>query len=94
MFAGHIKVTGGPHWTRGLDVAQVSISSTFYTCILRQYFGTKNYKAEIYLRKPRKALPYKKHVCKMLMKLTTGLFNTEAILILANSNIDFVKEFL
>ncbi len=30
---------------------QVSISSTFYARILRQYFGTKNYKAETYLEK-------------------------------------------
>jgi len=53
--------------------------------ILRQYFGTKNYKAETKLEKTAQiTFLYKKHARKMLMKLTPyhlgpwpgGLFQT------------------
>jgi len=44
------------------------MSSTFYACILRQYFGGKNYKAgNVTKEKLIKALSYEKLAHKMLI---------------------------
>jgi len=50
--------------------SQGSISSTFYTLLLRQYFCTKRLQSQNVTReKLREALLYKKLARKMLMKL-------------------------
>jgi len=49
-----------------------SISSTFYACILRQYFGAKNYKAVFWVLNFWHQNIGKKSASKMLMKLTPG----------------------
>jgi len=52
---------------------KVSISSTFYLRLLRQYFYTKKFQSQNVTReKLRKALFYQKFSSKMLMKLTPG----------------------
>jgi len=52
----------------------VSISSTFYEHIFRQYFGAKNYKAEMFAFETQRQKDIgKKIASKMLMKLTPGL---------------------
>jgi len=52
---------------------KMSISSTFYSSLLRQYFCTKKYQSQIVIwEKLLEALLYKKFTCKMLMKLTQG----------------------
>jgi hypothetical protein len=51
---------------------QVSISSTFYTQLLRQYFDAKKLQSQNITReKLHKTLLYEKFACKMLMKLKT-----------------------
>jgi len=52
---------------------KVSISSTFYAHLLRQYFCANILQSQNVTReKLHKALLYKKFVSKMLMKLTQG----------------------
>jgi len=52
----------------------VSISSTFYASLLRQYFcGKKLQSQNITREKLCKALSYKIFLCKMLMKLSTDV---------------------
>jgi len=51
----------------------VSISSTFYAGILRQYFGAKSYKAVFWFEIFWRQFIGKKSTHKMLMKLTHGL---------------------
>jgi hypothetical protein len=67
-------VLGGPNVERGPNVAMVSISSTFYACLLRQYFCTKKLQSQNTTReKLLEALLYETFARKMLMKLTPGL---------------------
>ncbi len=55
-------------------VRQVSISSTFYTHLLRQYFYAKIFQSQNATReKLCEALSYKKISSKGLMKLTTDV---------------------
>jgi hypothetical protein len=50
----------------------LSISSTFYEDLLRQYSCAKNYKATVIREKLRKPLQYKEDARKLLMKMTPG----------------------
>jgi len=55
-------------------IDQVSISSTFYEQLLRQYFCAKKLRSQNVTReKMCNLLLYKKCVCKMLMKFNTAL---------------------
>jgi len=53
--------------------AKVSISSTFYSRLLCQYFWAKKLQIQnVTAEKLRNLLLYEKCMCKMLMKLTPG----------------------
>jgi len=55
----------------GTSAVKVSISSTFYTQLLRRYsFAKKLQSQAVMIEKMRKAILYEKGVSKMLMKLT------------------------
>ncbi len=81
--------------------ALLSISSTFYTQILRWYFGTKKSWSQIISReKLREALLYENFARKMLMKLTFGcqtcvsspnlcaILQKKLLILLSRTNVD------
>jgi len=58
----------------------VSISPTFYARFFANIFAQKKLQSQNVTReKLHKALSYKKHACKMLMKLATGVNFTNSL---------------